>query len=77
MSGFVSHLRFALIYFIAWIGVDIVAIREYVQGRLMPGPQGIADGVIYPLFLLGASIIFLALFIRSLMLYFQGVKLLK
>ena len=66
------YLRSALVFFIAWIGVVLMGIREFHKGRLLPGLFHITDGNPFPLLLVCSSVVLLALFIRSAMLYIQA-----
>ena len=66
-----GYLRSALVFFIAWIGVVLMGIREFHKGRLLPGLFHIMDGNLFPLLLVCSSVVLLALFIRSAMLFLQ------
>lgn len=68
-----SHLRYSLIFLILWI---FVLLNLYDQFKESNGLdylfRAFENGNYRPMLLIVASVILLALFIRSIVLYFRG-----
>lgn len=69
-----DHIRSAIIFFTAWIGVVYSEVQEFKDGGLLQSIQRFEDGDLFPLFLVFLSVVLLALFIRSVVLYFQSAR---
>ena len=69
------HLWSGLTLLAAWIGVVIVGILVFKEDGLLPGLLKIREGELLPLLLVSASVLLLALVLKSFWSYFQGTNI--
>ena len=67
-----DHLRSGVIFLVTWLGVVIAVVYVLKDGGIFQKLSKFREGEVFPLLLISASVILLAVGLRSFFLYFQG-----